>query len=184
MKTIKVKSLMIPLSEYATVSEDATLFDAIIALEEVQKVFDKDRYRHRAVLVYDENNKIVGKVSQMDILRALEPKYAHMGNTVSLSRFGLSREFQQAISEQFRLLDKPMNDICRKAGKVKVKNFMYTPTEGEYVDENTSFNDAIHQIIMGHHQALLVTRDDEIVGVLRLADVYNEICQSIKACEL
>ncbi|MBE9571802.1 MAG: CBS domain-containing protein, partial [Proteobacteria bacterium] len=32
MKTINVKDLMVPLDEYATVSEEATLFEAVVAL--------------------------------------------------------------------------------------------------------------------------------------------------------
>ena len=66
-----VKDLMVPLSEYAAVSEEATLYDAVLALEEAQAAFDQSRYRHRAVLVYDKDKKVVGKVSQLDILRAL-----------------------------------------------------------------------------------------------------------------
>ncbi len=74
MKTKIVKDMMVSLSDYATVSEDSTLYDAIIALEEAQKKFDQTRYRHRAILIYDKNNHITGKVSQLDVLRALEPK--------------------------------------------------------------------------------------------------------------
>ena len=33
MKTINVKALMVPLAEYATVSEEATLYEAVQALE-------------------------------------------------------------------------------------------------------------------------------------------------------
>ena len=65
-----------------------------------------------------------------------------------------------------------------------VKDIMYTPTEGEYVEEKASLGEAIHQLVMGHHQSLLVTKEDEIVGILRLVDVFKEICEGIKACEL
>ena len=59
---------------------------------------------------------------------------------------------------------------------------MYKPSEGEYVKEEASLNEGIHQLIVGHHQSLLVTRDKEIVGVLRLSDVFREICHMIKTC--
>jgi hypothetical protein len=35
-----VKELMVPLSEYATVPEGSTLFDAVLALEKAQEEFD------------------------------------------------------------------------------------------------------------------------------------------------
>jgi hypothetical protein len=39
----KIENLMIPLADYATVSEDATLYEAVLALEESQKKFDTNR---------------------------------------------------------------------------------------------------------------------------------------------
>ncbi|MDY6863141.1 MAG: CBS domain-containing protein [Thermodesulfobacteriota bacterium] len=184
MKTKAVKDLMVPLSEYATVSEGATLYEAVMALEKAQAEFDQTRDRHRAILISDKNNHIVGKLSQLDVLKALEPKYDEMGDQKSFSRFGFSQKFLKSMIEQFRLWDKPLDDICKKASRLKVKDFMYTPTEGEFVKEESSMDEAIHQLIMGHHQSLLVTGGKEIVGILRLTDVFREVCQTIKACQL
>jgi CBS domain containing-hemolysin-like protein len=39
MESILVKEMMIPLEDYATVSEDATLYEAVRALEETQQTF-------------------------------------------------------------------------------------------------------------------------------------------------
>ena len=61
---------------------------------------------------------------------------------------------------------------------------MYTPTEGEYIEENTSLDAAIHQLVMGARQSLLVTREEEIVGILRLTDVFGEVFQIMKSSEL
>jgi len=177
----KVKDLMVPLSEYATVSEEATLYDVVLALEESQKAFDQTRYRHRAVLIYDKDHKIVGKVSQLDILRALEPKYNKVEE--SAASYGFSRHLLKSMFEQYRLWNEPLVDICRKAAKWKVKAFMYTPSEGEYVDEDASLNEAIHQLVMGHHQSLLAVGRTGIVGILRLTDVFKQVCEIIGGCE-
>jgi CBS domain-containing protein len=186
MKTIYVKDLMVPLDEYATVSEEATLFEAVVALEKAQEKLDRTRFKylHRAILVYDKNNNIVGKISQLDVLRALEPKYGEMGDQQSIARFGFSQKFLQSLREQFSLLDRPFDEACKKAAQVKVKTFMYTPTEGEYVEEDASLDVAIHRLVMGHHQSLLVTRGKKIVGILKLTDVFAEIFQTMKGCEL
>lgn len=186
MKSIRVKELMVPLAEYATVSADATLFEAVNALEKAQAEYDQSRYRHRAILVFDENRKIVGKVSQLDIIGALEPKYSEITGSKFLSRsgFGFSRSFLKNMLRQYELWNEPLRDICRKAVDLKVREFMYTPTEGEYVEENASLNEAINQLVVGHHQSLLVTGEEGIVGILRLTDVFREICQAIKECAL
>lgn len=184
MQTITVKDLMVPLAEYATVPEDATLHETVLALEKAQQDFDQTRYRHRAVLVYDKDKQIIGKVSQLDILKALEPKYRQITDSKSISRFGYRPEFLKNMLEQFSLWDKPLNDICKKAGGIKVKDFMYTPTEGEFVQESVTLDEAIHQLVMGHHQSLLVTWEKKIVGILRVTDVFKEICNRIKTCEI
>ena len=164
-----VKDLMVPLSEYATVSEDATVYEAIHTLERAQAEYDKSHYKHRAILVYDKANKIVGKVSQLDILRSLEPKYGLMGkqnpmSQIGLSRFGFSPKFMKDIVDQFNLWDAPIEDSCKAASKLTIKEIMYTPTEGEYVEDKASLAVAIHQLLMGHHQSLLVTNARKLSG--------------------
>jgi CBS domain-containing protein len=181
-----VKDLMVPIEEYATVSQDATLFEAVQALERAQEKLNRTRhlYLHRAILVFDQNKKIIGKISQLDVLRALEPKYQSMGESRSLSRAGFSPQFLQSMMKQFSLLSDPLVNICSKAANRKVKSFMYTPGEGEYVEENATLPEAIHQLIMGHHQSLLVTRGEDIVGILRLTDVFQAIFHTMKTCDI
>jgi len=184
MKTKIVKDMMVPLSEYVTVSKNATLQEAIVVLEQAQAEFDRTRHRHRGILIYDENNKIVGKIGQIDILMALEPKYEEIMRSDQFARMGLSPIYQKSLIEQYRLWNKPLNDICRKAAQLKVESFMQAPTDGEYIDENASLDTAIHQLIMGKHLSLLVTREKEIIGILRLIDVFMAISDNIKACKL
>lgn len=184
MESIKVKDIMVPLADYATVSEDATLAEAVLALEEAQNHFDKTHYKHRAVLVYDKSKKIVGKLSQLDVLNALEPKYQSTGDISELDQFGIKQEDIRKLIDDFGLLKKPLEDICRKAADIKIKTIMYTPTSGEYVSEKASLNEAAIQLLLGRHQSLLVTRENEIVGILRLTDVFKKITDMIKAFQI
>jgi CBS domain-containing protein len=183
MESILVKDLMVPLSEYAVVSEEATLYDAIRALEKAQEGFSQKRYKHRAILVCDaKTNRVIGKLSQLDVLRSLEPKYDMLGqdktlSNIGLSRFGLSTEFLRSLLKQYNLLSASIDETCKNAGKQNVKKFMYTLTQGEFVAETAAINEAIHQFVMGHHQSLLVTRGDDIVGILRLTDVFMKISE-------
>ena len=184
MKSYTVNELMVPLSEYATVSEDATLYDAVVALEKAQEKFEDKhtRYRHRAILILDKTGQVIGKLSQMDLLKALEPKYQGMIEGRGPQRFGFTKQFMKSMLQEYNLFADPLEDICRKAGEKNVKEFMYTPGEGEYVTENAPLGEAIHQLIMGHHQSLLVTRDDKIVGILRLTDVFAAVFHKMKEC--
>ena len=77
-----------------------------------------------------------------------------------------------------------MRDICGKALNKKVKDFMYTPSEGEFVEEDASLEEAIHQLLLGCHQSLLVTRKQVISGVLRLTDVFAVVVETMKECRI
>ena len=182
MDTHKVKDLMVPLEEYATVSHRSSLYEAVLALEKAQEELEKihTAYLHRAVLVYDDNKKIIGKISQLDVLTALEPKYGEMGHSRSMSRVAFSPQFLKNMMETYSLLSESLETVCRRARDISVKDIMYTPSEGEYVDENASLREAIHQFVMGHHQSLLVTRGGSIIGVLRLTDVFKEVFHIMK----
>ena len=182
MKAISVKDVMVPISDYATVSQEATLYDAVLALEKAQGKFDQNRYRHRAILVYDENGKITGKISQIDILRALEPKYEHF--EIPRSRLLFSPKFMNSLFDQYDLWNKPLDDICKKAGQKRVKEFAEHFGEGEIVEEDTTLNEAIHMLVVGQLQSLLVMRKEEVTGLLRLTDVFHEVFNMVKACKL
>ena len=184
MELITVEELIVPLEEYATVGKDATLYDAVMALEKAQENFDKNRYLHRAILVLDEDGTVLGKVSQLDALQALEPKYIDMGDMRHLSRTGLSANFIKSIMEKYSLCEVSFTEMCRRAANLKVTNFMYSPTEGEYIEADATLCEAIHMFVMGNHQSLLVTKDDKVVGILRLTDVFNKIFHTMKTCTL
>jgi CBS domain-containing protein len=184
MESIRVKEIMIPLAEYATVSEDANLLEAVMALDRAQAGFDQSRYRHRAILVLDQNGHIAGKVSQHDIFIALELNYKKIEKNEkgALSRFGLSKMFIKYTMNEYNLWDKPLDHLCKKAMQRNVKEFMYTPTEGEFIDENDTMDLAVHKLIIGKHHSLLVTRSRKIVGVLRLSDVFEKVVGALKKC--
>ena len=186
MEITTARDLMVPLEEYATVSEDATLKDAVEALEKAQAELDhkRSKYLHRAVLVLNKNKEVVGKISQMDILRGLEPKYKDIGDIRRVSLSGFSAQFLKSMMDSHRLWVHPLTDICAKAAETKVKDLMSTLTEGEFIDKKASLEEAIHIMLMGHHHSLLVTKDGNIVGILRLTDVFIHINDLIKLCKI
>lgn len=184
MEEYHVKDIMVPIEEYATVSKDATLYDAVIALEKAQLDFDRNHYAHRAILILDDKRKLVGKLSQLDVLRALEPKYREMQSPAGMARYGFTKKFFQSMMEQYQLWDTSLSNICKKALGIKVSEIMTTPSDGEIIDEDTPIGQAIHLLVMGQHQSLLVLKKKEITGVLRLVDVFAVIFHTIKECKL
>jgi CBS domain-containing protein len=182
MKEYQVVDMMVPLTEYAIVSEDATLFEAIMALEKAQEEFDHTRYRHRAILIQSHDGVIIGKLSQLDALKALEPKYHDMLDRKRSQHFGFTKKFMKSMLKDYHLFESPLEDICRKAGSQNVTKYMTKPLEGEFISETATLDEAIHQLVMGYHQSLLVTREGAITGVLRLTDVFAGVFHTMRQC--
>jgi len=184
VKKYIVKDLMVPLSEYATVSEGATLLETLLALEKAQEEFQHTRYSHRAVLILDKNKHVIGKLSQLDFLRALEQENEHIEQINSISKFGFSPKAIIAFQEKHRIKSTPIEKTLLTAAKLKVEDFMRSPSEGEYIKESTSLDIAIHQFTTGLYISLLVTKGKDITGVLRLSDVFAAVFHAMKESDL
>ncbi len=180
MRKVIVKELMISIDEYAMVPEGATMYEAILALEKAQKAFEPSKHKHRAILVLDGDKNVMGKVSMFDILIALEPNYKKMDDIG-----GYSQEFIKSMLNDSILWNEPLELICDRAPNLKVNDFMEVLSDGVYIGENETLGKAIHQLVMCRYHSLLVTRDKKVVGVLRLSDVFTQICDKIKtkACK-
>lgn len=61
---------------------------------------------------------------------------------------------------------------------------MYKPTQGEYIKVSASMDETIHQLIIGKHHSLLVTDGPDIVGVVRLTDVFEFICLRLRTMQI
>jgi CBS domain-containing protein len=184
MQKLMVKDVMVPLEKYAVIHEDRLLIEVIEALEKAQKAFEASPYVHRAVLAYDDHNRIVGKLSQWDLIRGLEPKYETFGDMRSITLSGLSTGLIKSMMEKYSLWQANLDDICNRIAKKKVKDVMHKPTEGEKIDADATMGEAMHSFVIGRHQSLLVTNDTEIVGILRLTDVFKLVCDRVKNCSI
>jgi len=182
---ILVKELMVPLESYATVPLGATIHQAVGVLRRAQDEFCRGSYPHRGVLVLDEAGRVVGKLSAFDIIRSLEPKYDRIEELESLSsHWGLSADMLRDMVPRHGLWNQTLENLCRAAARVKVEQVMYAPSPEEYVAEDDQLGQAMHQFVVCRHQSLLVTRDGEVVGILRLSDVFARVCEMILACRL
>jgi CBS domain-containing protein len=172
-----VLDIMLPLNEYAVVSEEATLYDAFITLQEAQKKLTPGRQPHRAVLVVDKEKNIVGKLGHLGFLKALEPGYNDLGQLDMISKAGLTKEFINSMMKNYSLLQDDLEDIRNRTKKIRIKDVMRPVTE--QVDVNDTINEAIHKIIMWQILSVPVTKGGKVVGILRLSDLFDEVSRNI-----
>ena len=174
---------MVPIHKYAIVSHNATLQEAILALEKAQQTIDPSKFKHRAILVFDKDDNIVGKITMFDILKALEPKYGQMEAAGTLSRSGYSPDFIKSMLKDKLFWNEPFEFVCERTKTLRVSDFMEATGNGTYIDENANLSEAMQQLVAGRYQSLLVTADKKVIGILRLSDVFTQICDKIKTCE-
>lgn len=177
MKDKKVRDIMIPITEYATVRHDAVLLDAINTLEKTREKTSGKKDRYRAVLVVDNKNRIIGKIGYLSFLKAMEPNYNKMKMEDAFMRVDLHPDFIDDLMDNFNLWEEDFLDICNRANTVKVTEAM-KPVD-ENIDADASLVDAMHKLIVWNTMSLLVKKKDAIVGIIRLSDVYEEMVKSV-----
>jgi len=176
VKNILVKDLMVPISKYATVEVGTSLIDAIKALEQAQSQYTEEKYQHRAVLVLDKSGNVVGKISQLRALEAIEPEFEFLDHIEEIQKFQFSEDYIAELRETYRAKDQIIdNESLQLAGAKKVEEFMQAHSAGEYVSEDSDINAAIHKLVSGRHLSLLVSKDDQITGILRVSDVFSSV---------
>ena len=77
-----------------------------------------------------------------------------------------------------------MEDLCKKAAELKVENFMHISAEDEFIDHKATLDMAIDQLVQEKLLSLMVTQDDNTIGILRLADVFAAVYHTMAECSI
>jgi CBS domain-containing protein len=173
----RVVDIMVPLSEYAVVGRDATILEALRALQASQAKVPEGRQPHRAILVTDDRGRIVGKLHHFAFLRALLPEKKARGAQDLLDRAGVGDDVRDASMRMLDLLTGDFVNVCERARSVVVGDVCGSVTVS--IHERAPLSDAIPMFLAHQTLSLLVTRDGETVGVLRLSDFFDELSRQI-----
>lgn len=178
MKDIQIKTVMIPVSDYVTIKEDNTLYEVFQILEESRK--KNSGHAHRDAVVVNGKGEFMGKLTMIDIFRALEPNYKKLIKNYKDGT--LTKEYVMKAVKDFNLWREPMYDLCQRGSGLTVSGIMHIPENHEYVQEDDSLEQALHRYVMDVHQPLIVKKGDEVTGILRFGDLFEMIRKSMLAC--
>ena len=174
--TKHVKDIMLPLSDYAVVDEDATVLEALKSLQRSQEKLPPDKQPHRAILVKNRHGEIVGKFHHFAFLRALAPERKAMGTLALMDRAGVADDLRDSSMKMLDFLTADLMDVCERARNVAVRD-VYTTTIS--IPEDAPLSDAISSFLKHQTLSLLVTRQGKTVGILRLSDLFEELARQI-----
>lgn len=180
MRDIQVKQIMIPVGDYVTVKKQDRLTEVLAAIEKVR--LSKGQHAHRDAVVVDENGTLCGKVTMIDIFRALEPNYPKLQR----SRKGqmLTDDFVRNAVKELRLWMEPVEDVCARGRRVTVADAMHVPEPSEYLQATDTLEKALSLYVMGVHQPLIVKEGETVVGVLRFGDLFEVVREHLLKCDL
>jgi CBS domain containing-hemolysin-like protein len=174
MNKIQVKEIMIPISNYVTIKKEDSLIEVLRSLEQARK--SDDEHAHRDAIVVDADGVLIGKVTMIDVFRALEPNYKKVEK--KREKGTLTAEFVIKAIKDFNLWMEPASTIYERGNRLKVADVMHTPEKIEYIKETATLEKALHLYVMGIHQPLIVKNEDsKVTGVLRFGDVFEAVRQ-------
>jgi len=182
MEKMKVRDLMVSTDKFPKISDTATLFDALFALEKAQEAYLSGENSQRILLVENKNKQVIGKISPIDLFKGLEKKYNEVNVEETLDKFGL-KYIWTTMRKDYDLWESPFKDLCRKAGDVHVKDFMKIPNEGQTVNAEDTLSKCFHLFVVNRHDTLFVMDKKEFIGMLRFSDVYQKVARTMKECK-
>lgn len=180
MKDILVKELMIPIANYVTVKKEDHLVEVLTAIENKRKA--EQGHAHRDAIVVDENGRFVGKVTMIDIFRALEPNFRKVKK--ARQEQTLSSAFIRKAVRELNLWMEPVEDVCARGGAVTVADAIHVPEKSEYIREEDTLEKALSLYVMGVHQPLIVKNNDTVTGVVRFGDIFEVVRERLLNCDL
>jgi hypothetical protein len=171
MKETKVRDLMLPLEKYTVVSEEATLEEVFLALEGALKGSQKTdpaEARDFAVVVLDQDRRVVGRLAVWDVLRGLEPQ-------------ARKRVDPLAMVDGYDAWDRPLAHLASRAQELRAKDLVKALHKDEYIDQEAGLNEALRRLVDNRYLSLIATRGRETVGILRVVDVFSYVCDQLRA---
>jgi len=176
------EDLVIPKPTNAAVPPEATLRDAILALDRAQQALGPSEHKHRAILVLDSEGEFLGKIALSDIISALAPDYSEVAELKGLSGSGLNVESIQEMLGANPVWHDPMQFLCDRSPHLTAREIARSAADHERIDEDSPLGEAVHRLATFSLASLLVTREDRVIGVLRMSDVFARIVAEIKDC--
>jgi CBS domain-containing protein len=185
METKSVRDLMVPISTTSTVTKETALHEAVSAFDRAGEADTERGPAPGNVLVVDEEGRPLGKLSDLDVMRSLEPAYQHVGDLRTTNLSGMSSSFLRSMLQGFNLWQDPLGALCEKAAEIRIGDIDYMPISDPVLHENDPLSMAIHLMVTGRHSSLLVMDEEggKAVGVLHRSDMFMEVRDRILACE-
>ncbi|MEW5762808.1 MAG: CBS domain-containing protein [Bacillota bacterium] len=169
----KVRDLMIPISQYSTVSTEDTVAEAIALLRKSVRRYETGECEgHRAVLVVDREGKPVGILTYRELIRAIEPWFLYPPKLEE--RISWPVDVPEIPWEGF-FTERTRAEARRKVGEIM------RPINLVTVEADAPLMKAVHLMVEHNVGTLPVMEDGRVVGVVRISELFAEVADTLHA---
>lgn len=168
-KTSFIRELIIPLDRYPHLNENQTLQEAIQTFRSF-RAGREERLLYAMLLVINDQNKLVGKLSMVDIIQGLAPPLLHATKVDKFEGKGaeypnLAFLYEESTFEEFaKNQHKPIKPLLQPI------NFS--------LPADTNILKALVMMTHRNDFNVPVTDNDAIIGVLRLEEIFEAMCNN------
>ncbi len=162
-----VSGVMIPISEYTTLSGDAKIKDAICELK--QSFYSKMATAmimetgHRSVLVLDNSGKVCGLVEIVNLMDMIMPSYLSAPKPSLADTIQYSPMFWKGM----------FTTEIKKKASLSIKEIMSPAPYA--IDGNASLMEACYMMLQHKVRRLVVMKNGDVAGVIREQDLFFEM---------
>ena len=171
---------MRPVHEFQSIPSSATFMEALETLDKADLAFRSGNAPERIVLVVGDRGQVVGKLSPMDVVRALEPNFDFIDNLKPGFHTRLVQASLDTMKEQFRAVHKPLINLRQKAERIQIRDFITMPRADQMTLPEETLDKAFNLFIAYRHGSLFVQDGEQIVGLIRFSDLYHKIREAIQ----
>jgi CBS-domain-containing membrane protein len=170
----RVKEIMIPVAQYPSIRDNATLRDAIVMIEDAQLEVERRKSLPRVLLVFDEIDVLVGTVGRRDIMRGLEPKFL-----VSEPLDYKKKLFDIAVDPNLAEFsyDRLVRGI-RERANTPVSDVMHPIVA--ILDADDHVMKAVQTMVSLDTHLIPVLQEGSLLGVVRSVDVFHDLAQLVR----
>lgn len=167
------RDVMVPLDDYPHARDSQPLREAVELLETAQIHFGGTTSMPRVLLVFDDQNLLVGMARRRDILRGLEPEYhqqldtshpeAHFKTEIDPNLSDLAGDQDSALLKH--RLERPLSEVVRELpGQVAIDD---------------SLMKVVRELVGKDTHVAAVLDEDRVVGVVRSLDVLRAVTEDL-----
>jgi CBS domain-containing protein len=170
------RDLMLPLDRYPHVTDTATLREAFIAVGgSAVRLDDGHLIAPRYLLVFNQQQELVGILSRRDMLRGLVPGYRSMKEALATVQ-GVLHTHAEGFEESFEWASL-FGSAALENAKDSVRAVMVPPKALANAEDSVS--SVVSAMLLHNVDLVPVLQAGRVVGVVLMTDIFDTVAQHV-----